>query len=75
VLEFLKLRVHGDAPCSRATLEDVLPFYIRGGNPLRHRDKEIQPLWLSGQDRADLVEFLKSLTGEMPANSGPLGKQ
>jgi len=60
---------------SRATLEDVLGFYIRGGNPLRHRDKEIQPLWLSGQDRADLVEFLKSLTGEMPANAGPPEKQ
>ena len=60
---------------SRVTLEDVIGFYIRGGNPLRHRDKEIQPLWLSGEERADLVEFLKSLTGQMPADSGPLGKQ
>jgi cytochrome c peroxidase len=26
---------------------------------------------LTGQDRSDLVEFLKSLTGEIPSNLGP----
>jgi len=56
---------------SRATLQDVIGFYIRGGNPVRYRDKEIQSIWLSGQDRADLEAFLESLTGEMPPNSGP----
>jgi cytochrome c peroxidase len=56
---------------SRATLQDVIGFYIRGGNPVRYRDKEIQSIWLSGQDRADLEAFLESLTGEMPSNSGP----
>ncbi len=56
---------------SRATLQDVFGFYIRGGNPVRHRDKEIQSIWLSGQDRADLQAFLESLTGEMPADAGP----
>ena len=56
---------------SRATLQDVIGFYIRGGNPVRYRDKEIQSIWLSGQDRADLQAFLESLTGEMPPNSGP----
>jgi len=56
---------------SRATLQDVIGFYIRGGNPVRYRDKEIQSIWLSGQDRADLQAFLESLTGEMPADSGP----
>ena len=56
---------------SRATLQDVIGFYIRGGNPVRHRDKEIQSIWLSGQDRADLQAFLESLTGEMPPNVGP----
>ena len=60
---------------SRATLEDVVAFYARGGNPVRYRDKELQPLWLTGQDRADLVAFLQSLTGEMPANTGPPGKE
>jgi len=60
---------------SRATLEDVVNFYARGGNPVRYRDKELQPLWLTGQDRADLVAFLRSLTGELPANAGPPGKK
>jgi len=60
---------------SRATLEEVVGFYARGGNPVRYRDKELQPLWLTGEDRADLVAFLKSLTGEMPANAGPPGKK
>jgi len=60
---------------SRATLQDVIGFYIRGGNPVRHRDKEIQSIWLSGQDRADLQAFLESLTGEMPPNSGPPADQ
>jgi cytochrome c peroxidase len=56
---------------SRATLQDVIGFYIRGGNPVRHRDKEIQSIWLSGQDRTDLEAFLESLTGEMPPAVGP----
>jgi cytochrome c peroxidase len=56
---------------SRATLQDVIGFYIRGGNPVRHRDKEIHSIWLSGQDRADLEAFLESLTGEMPPGTGP----
>jgi len=60
---------------SRSTLEEVVGFYARGGNPVRYRDKELQPLWLTGEDRADLVAFLKSLTGEMPANAGPPGKK
>ncbi len=56
---------------SRQTLQDVIGFYVRGGNPVRHRDKEIQSIWLSGQDRADLQAFLECLTGEMPPNAGP----
>lgn len=56
---------------SRPTLQDVFGFYVRGGNPVRHRDKEIQSIWLSGQDRADLEAFLESLTGEMPPDAGP----
>jgi cytochrome c peroxidase len=34
-------------------------------------DKEIHELKLSGQDREDLVEFLESLNGEIPAEAGP----
>jgi cytochrome c peroxidase len=56
---------------SLKTLKDVVDFYAGGGNSNAYLDKEIKPLQLSGQDRADLVEFLQSLTGDMPANAGP----
>jgi len=54
------------------TLDDVMQFYAGGGNSNPSLDKEIKPLNLSARDRADLVEFLKSLSGELPANAGPL---
>jgi len=56
---------------SLKTLKDVVDFYAGGGNSNPYLDKEIKAIKLSGQDRADLVEFLKSLTGEMPPNAGP----
>jgi cytochrome c peroxidase len=56
---------------SLKTLKDVVDFYAGGGNSNPYLDKEIKTIHLSGQDRADLVEFLKSLTGEMPPNAGP----
>jgi cytochrome c peroxidase len=59
---------------SLKSLKDVVDFYAGGGNSNPYLDKEIKAIRLSGQDRADLVEFLKSLTGEMPPNSGPPGK-
>ena len=45
---------------SQATLEDVVAFYDRGGD--RPGDPLIRPLDLTARNRADLVEFLKSLT-------------
>ncbi|MGA2961287.1 MAG: cytochrome c peroxidase [Candidatus Korobacteraceae bacterium] len=60
---------------SLKTLKDVVDFYAGGGNSNPHLDKEVQALSLSGQDRADLVEFLQSLTGDMPKNVGPPGKE
>jgi len=54
------------------TLDDVAQFYAGGGNSNPYLDKEMKPLNLTARDRADLVEFLKSLSGEMPANAGPL---
>lgn len=48
---------------SLATLEDVITFYDRGGRPNPHLDKEIRPLQLSSEEKTDLLEFLKSLTG------------
>lgn len=56
---------------SLKTLKDVVDFYAGGGNSNPYLDKEIKAIHLSGQDRADLVEFLKSLTGNMPPDAGP----
>ena len=53
------------------TLDDVVQFYAGGGNSNPYLDKEMKPIHLSSRDRADLVEFLKSLSGEPPANVGP----
>ena len=56
---------------SEKTLRDVVDYYVGGGNSNPYLDKEIKAIKLSGQERADLVEFLKSLTGELPPNAGP----
>lgn len=56
------------------TLKSVVDFYAGKGNSNPHLDERIARIELSGQDRGDLVEFLKSLTGEMPSNAGPPGK-
>jgi cytochrome c peroxidase len=53
------------------TLKDVVDFYAGGGNSNPHLDPQIKSIHLTGQDRSDLVEFLKSLTGSMPTNVGP----
>jgi cytochrome c peroxidase len=53
------------------TLKDVVDFYAGRGNSNPYLDKEMLSIQLTGQDRSDLVEFLKSLTGQMPPNAGP----
>jgi cytochrome c peroxidase len=53
------------------TLKDVVDFYVGGGSSNPHLDKEIKELKLDGTERADLVAFLESLTGDMPPNAGP----
>jgi cytochrome c peroxidase len=60
---------------SLKTLKDVVDFYAGGGNSNPYLDKDMKPLHLSAQDRADLVAFLEALTGEMPRNVGPPGKE
>ncbi len=57
------------------TLRSVVDFYAGGGNSNPYLDKEMKSIHLSGQDRSDLVEFLNSLTGEIPANVGPPQKK
>jgi cytochrome c peroxidase len=53
------------------TLEAVVEYYNRGGirtlydgRPNQWLDPRIQPLSLAAQEKADLVEFLRSLSGE-----------
>lgn len=53
------------------TLRGVVDYYAGGGNSNPYLDKKIKPLNLSGQERDDLVQFLESLTGEMPSEAGP----
>lgn len=57
---------------SMKTLKEVMDFYIGGGNSNPNLDSEVHKLdFLTRQERSDLLEFLNSLTGEMPPNSGP----
>ena len=50
---------------SEATLEATVEFYVKGGNPNPHLDPEMKPLTLTDQEKKDLVEFMKALTGEV----------
>lgn len=54
---------------SFATLDDVVRFYNQGGTPNENLSPLIKPLGLSDAEQADLVQFLKALTG---ANVGAL---
>jgi cytochrome c peroxidase len=56
---------------SLKTLKDVVDFYAGGGNSNPYLDRKIKTIQLSGQERADLVAFLESLTGDAPPASGP----
>jgi cytochrome c peroxidase len=46
------------------TLEGVVAFYNRGGGNDPNKDPRIKPLGLSKEERANLVVFLKSLSGD-----------
>jgi len=56
---------------SHATLLEVVNFYDKGGLKNQWLSKEIKPLGLTDQDRADLVAFLESLTGEVRGTERP----
>ncbi len=49
---------------SLATLEEVVGFYDRGGIANENRSPLIAPLGLDAEERAALVAFLKTLTGD-----------
>ena len=55
---------------SLKTLKSVVDFYAGGGNSNPYLDKQIKEIKLTGKERSDLVEFLKSLTGEVPPDAG-----
>ncbi|MBT3533330.1 MAG: c-type cytochrome [Rhodospirillaceae bacterium] len=47
-----------------ATLADVVTFYNNGGGTDANQDSRIKPLGLSKEERANLVAFLESLSGD-----------
>lgn len=51
---------------SLKSLRQVVDFYAGGGSSNPHLDALIQPLALTGLERADLVAFLEALTGDLP---------
>jgi cytochrome c peroxidase len=51
---------------SQKTLEEVVEWYDKGGHPNAHLSDKIKKLNLTGQEKKDLVEYMKSLTGELP---------
>jgi len=51
---------------SRNTLEEVVEWYDKGGHPNPNLSNKIQKLNLTVSEKADLVEFMKSLTGALP---------
>jgi len=53
------------------TLEEVIEHYNQGGVDKTYLDPNMEPLNLNSQEKADLVAFLKSLTGEPMAITIP----
>ena len=51
---------------SQATLEEVVEWYDKGGHPNPNLSDKIKKLNLTAQEKKDLVEYMKALTGELP---------
>jgi cytochrome c peroxidase len=52
---------------SQKTLMEVVEWYAKGGHPNPYLSEKIKKLDLTQQDKEDLVAFMESLTGELPA--------
>ncbi len=50
---------------SIGTLEEVVEFYDRGGDPSPSLDNDIRPLGLEADEKRALVAFLRALTGSV----------
>jgi cytochrome c peroxidase len=48
---------------SLKTLEEVMDHYNKGGTPNPQLDPDMKPLNLTPQESADVVAFMKALTG------------
>jgi len=59
---------------SEATLEAVIEFYDKGGNPNPWLDGGMRPLGLSVQEKADLVELMKTFTSDGMERFAPLAE-
>ena len=53
------------------TLPEVIDFYDRGGGDHPNRSRLLKPLDLSADEKADLLAFLESLSGDPLADSPP----
>ncbi len=51
---------------SQETLEEVVEWYAKGGHPNPHLSEKIKKLDLTDQEKADLVAFMKALSGPFP---------
>jgi cytochrome c peroxidase len=56
---------------SLKTLAEVVDFYDRGGEPDPRKVAWVQPLGLTAREKADLVAFLESLSGDPLAQDPP----
>jgi cytochrome c peroxidase len=50
---------------SQKTLEEVVEWYAKGGHPNPHLDGKIKPLNLAKEEKADLVAFMRALSGDL----------
>jgi len=55
---------------SEKTLADVVAYYDRGGVKNQWLSSDMKPLGLTAGERADLVEFMKALTGRIDPEVG-----
>ncbi len=46
------------------TLEDVIDFYNKGAGKIPNKDPLLKPLHLTKQQKAALIAFLESLSGD-----------
>ena len=57
---------------SARTLEEVVDYYVRGGDVKTNLSPNMKPLVLSAEEKADLVSFMKALTTRHPVFEYPV---